>query len=102
MALGSKEASGADELVDRSILYNWPVVGWCVGIIKARNTDARFSKTIEGKRENVNFIIYYEIDDEEVKTVLRAADYGGDEDGAWVLLEAVELAEAAGATAGDV
>ena len=34
--------------------------------------------------------------------MLRAADYGGDEDGAWVLLEAVELAEAAGATAGDV
>ena len=43
-------------------------------------------------REKVNFIIYYEIDDEEVKTVLRAADYGGDEDGAWVLLEAVEPA----------
>ena len=112
----SKEASGADELVDRSILYNWPVVGWCVGTIKARNTDARFSKLIEGKREKVNFIIYYEMDDEEVKTVLRAADYGGDEDGAWVLLEAVEaaaeppaaveLAEAepaaAGAAAGDV
>ena len=64
-------------------------MGWCVGTIKARNTDARFSKTIEGKREKVNFIIYYEIDDEEVKTVLRTADYGGDEDGAWVLLEPV-------------
>ena len=25
---------------------------------------------------------YYEIDDEEVKTVLRAAEHGGDEDGA--------------------
>ena len=44
----------------------------------------------DGVREKVNFFIYYEIDDEEEKTVLRAADYGGDEDGAWVLLEAVE------------
>ena len=45
-------------------------------------------------------MIYYEIDDEEVETVLRAADYGGDEDGAWVLLELVEAeveAEAAAA-----
>ena len=92
--------------LDRSILYNWPVVGWCVGTIKARNTDGRFSKTIEGQREKVNFIIYYEIDEEEVKTVLRAADYGGDEDGAWVLLEAVEpaaelLPAADAAAAGD-
>jgi len=44
-------------------------VGWCVGTIKARNTDARFSKTIDGQREKVNFVVYYEIDDEEVKTV---------------------------------
>ena len=35
-----------------------------------------------------------EIDDEEVKTVLRAAEHGGDEDSAWVLLEAVEQAVA--------
>jgi hypothetical protein len=88
----SREASRPDELVGRSILYNWPVVGWCVGTIKARNTDGRFWKMIEGTREKVNFLIYYEIDDEEVKTVLRTADYDGDEDGAWVLLEAVEAA----------
>ena len=61
-----------------------------VGRTQARNTDGRFFKMMDGVREKVNFIIYYEIDDEEVKTVLRAADYGGDEDGAWVLLEAVE------------
>ena len=36
--------------------------------------------------EKVNFYIYYEIDGEEVKTVLRSAEHGGDEDGAWVLL----------------
>ena len=39
---------------------------------------------------------HYEIDDEEVKTVLRAIDYGGDEDGAWVLLETVGSVGAAG------
>ncbi len=50
----------------------------------------RFSKTIDGEREKVNFIVYYEIDDEEVKTVLRAAEHGGEEDGAWVLLEPAE------------
>ena len=65
-------------------------MGWCVGTIKARNTDARFSKMIDGTREKVNFIVYYEIDDEEVKTVLRTAEHGGEEDGSWMLLERVE------------
>ena len=57
--------------------------------IMSRNTDARFYKTMDGAREKVNFLIFYDIDDEEVKTVLRAAEHGGDEDGAWVLLEPV-------------
>ena len=35
----------------------------------------------------VNFYIYYEIDEDEVKTVLRADEYDGDGDGSWVLLE---------------
>ena len=50
------------------------------------------TKAIDNEREKVNFHIYYEIDDEEVKTVLRSSEYGGDEDGAWVLLEPVEPA----------
>ena len=37
----------------------------------------------------VNFHIYYEIDEHEVKTVLRADEYDGDVDGSWVLLEPV-------------
>ena len=41
-----KEAPG-DALVGKSILYNWPVVGWCVGQVVERNTDA-FMKTIDG------------------------------------------------------
>ena len=41
---------------------------------------------VDGERATVNFIIHYEIDDEEVKMVLRADEYGGDEDMLWVLL----------------
>ena len=41
----------------------------------------------------VNFQIYYEIDDDEVKTVLRANEYDGEGEGSWVLLEAVGGAE---------
>ena len=97
LVFSKDKASAADELVGRSILYNWPVVGWCVGMIKARNTDARFSKTIDGQREKANFVVYYEIDDEEVNTVLRAAEHGGEEDGSWVLLEPAQPAAAAAA-----
>ena len=86
----------------RLILVKWPSVGWCVGKIVARNLDARAYRLIDGVRSTVNFVVFYELDQETAKTVLRLDEYGGDEDGAWVLLEAVELAEAAGATAGDV
>ena len=34
--------------------------------------------------------------DDEVATVLRLAEYGGEEEGSWVLLEPVALAAAAG------
>ena len=37
----SKKASPANELLGKSILFNWPVVGWAVGVIKDRNHDAR-------------------------------------------------------------
>jgi len=36
------------------------------------------------------------INDEEVATALRLAEYGGEEEGSWVLLEPVALAAAAG------
>ena len=35
----------------------------------------------------VNFHIYYEIDKDEVKLVLRADECDGDGEGSWVLLE---------------
>ena len=44
---------------------------------------------MEGERIKVNFLIHYEIDQQKAKTVLRLNEYNGDEDGAWVLLEAV-------------
>ena len=43
---------------------------------------------MEGERVKVNFLIHYEIDQQTVKTVLRLDEYNGDEDAAWVLLEA--------------
>jgi hypothetical protein len=36
----------------------------------------------------VNFVIHYEIDDQDVKTVLRAEEYGGNDEMSWVLLAA--------------
>ena len=80
-----KEAPG-DALVGKSILYNWPVVGWCVGQVVERNTDGRSFKTIDGERVKVNFLIFYEIDQQTVKTVLRLDDYGSE----WVLLASLE------------
>ena len=41
----------------------------------------------EGEKVNASSSTNYEIDDEEVKTVLRAAEHGAEEDGAWILLE---------------
>jgi len=52
-----KEVPG-DALVGVSILYNWPVVGWCMGQIVERNTDGRLFKTIGGERVKVNFLIF--------------------------------------------
>jgi len=87
LAFSKEEGASADELVGRSILFKWPVVGWCVGKIVERNRDARFYKKIEGERETVNFVIFYEIDQDSVKTVLRLEAYGGEEEASWVLLE---------------
>ena len=43
---------------------------------------------IDSERVPVNFIVFYELDQETVKTALRLEEYGGDsEDSSWVLLE---------------
>jgi len=80
-----KEVPG-DALVGVSILYNWRVVGWCVGQVVERNTDGRLFKTIGGERVKVNFLIFYEIAQQTVKTVLRLDDH----DSEWVLLASID------------
>ena len=58
----------------------------------ARNCDARFFKKIDGEREITNFLIFYELDQQTVKTALLLEDFGGeDEDGSWVFLEECNL-----------
>lgn len=73
--------------MERLILVKWPSVGWCVGKIVARNLDARVYRRMDGVRSTVNFVVYYDLDQETAKTVLRLDEYGGEEDGSWVLLE---------------
>ena len=55
-----------------------------------RNQDGRISKKIDGQMLKVNFVIYYDIDGMEAKQVLRLDEYNGDEEGSWVMLEAVD------------
>ena len=61
----------------------------CEGKILRRNQVHQVTKKIEGSMVKVNFIVFYDIDGAEAKTVLRLADYDGEDEGAWVLLEAL-------------
>ena len=77
------------ELADEgpgSLLYHWPSVGWCVGVVKEANSDRRYK--LEGAV--VNFYVHYEIDDETSKHVLTLDTYNGEGVGSWVLLEVCE------------
>jgi hypothetical protein len=74
----------AEALVGRRILFHWPVVGWHVGELQERITDAR----IKRNGNQCNFKIFYEVDDEEVPTSLRLDEYGAEDEFGWVLLEA--------------
>ena len=68
------------------------MAGRRLGKILSRNTDARKTAKLaeDGSTAEKNFNIFYEIDGEEVGSVLRADEYGGDEDFSWVLLEPAE------------
>ena len=44
----------------------------------------------DGTREKINFYVYYDMDETEVKTLLRTEWYNGEEEGSWVLLEPAE------------
>ena len=41
------------------------------------------------------FYVYYQVDDDEVPTALRLVDVGGEDEGAWLLLESATAAEEA-------
>ena len=58
---------------------------WHAGILTRRNLDGRI------KRGGVttNFYVYYEVDDDEVPTALSLEEYGGEDEGSWLLLEPV-------------
>jgi len=88
LAFSKDEDAPANALVGQSILFKWPVVGWCVGKITGRNCKANVTKTLNEGKVKVNFIVFYEIDQQSIKTVLRLDEYGGEEDMSWRLLEA--------------
>ena len=93
----SKEqvSEAAEALVGRSILFNWPVIGWHAGVLQWRVADGR----IKRNGEACNFYVFYDVDDDEVPTALRLEDYGGEDDdehGSWVLLESTAGGEAEG------
>ena len=86
--------------VGKKILFNWPKgIGWCVGTIKERNTDARRTMKTSVGVEKANFFVHYECDDETVKHVLKLDGYDGDEEECWVLLELTPAAAANAAAA---
>ena len=72
------------------ILLLSPYVGRCEGKIMKRNQDGHFYKKMDDERVKVILFIFYDIDGDEIKTALRLNEYGGDEEGSWVLLEAIE------------
>ena len=76
--------AAGDALVGRQVLYNWEGVGWCTGVIESRNNSA--AKRVGG--QPVNFIVYYDVDDELAEHNLELAAYSQHgPHGAWVLLE---------------
>ena len=48
----------------------------------------------------VNFLIYYELDQDTVKTPLRLADYGGSDEDAWVFIRLHRAVSAGGGECG--
>ena len=86
------KAPEQQQLVGRSILYHWPSVGWCVGLITEANRDRRRTIMIDGAALVANFFVHYEIDGETPKHRLMLEQYGGEDTHCWVLLEPAEPA----------
>jgi len=70
-------------------MFNWEGVGWCEGVIDSRNKDASNLMDLE-TGDIVNFVVYYEIDDDRSSHNLELQDHGGGpaaDFGNWALLE---------------
>ena len=87
----SLDSQPADALVGRKLLFNWAAVGWYVGTITRRNKDVR-RKLDE---QPYNFLVYYDVDDQEALHVLEldtfvssSAEAAEAPLNAWALLEA--------------
>jgi hypothetical protein len=77
-------SAGSKQLVGRSILYHWTDVGWVLGVVHSVNGDT--STMIDG--DMVNFMVYYEWDDDHSRHVLKPDAYHLDGPAnSWVLLE---------------
>ena len=62
--------------------------GRCLGRITKRNVVPQVNKQMpDGTQVKINFYVYFEIDDQEVKALLLPQWYNGEEEGSWVLLE---------------
>ena len=86
-----QSGDSTDELVGRTLLFIWAVVGWCVGTmtIARRNKEARCR--LEG--QPYNFLVHYEIDDQEAAHVLQLDMYAQadtQQTNQWTLLERCE------------
>ena len=44
------KAPEQEQLVGCSLLYCWPSVGWCVGVVTEANTDGRRTLDVDGKK----------------------------------------------------
>ena len=86
LTFSKQPVAEAEALVGRSILYNWPCIGWYPGVLQRRVMDGG---RIKRSSKSCNFYIYYKVDDDEVPSVLSLDEYGSEEEGGWLLLEAV-------------
>ena len=59
-------------LVGQHLLYRWPLVGWCYGVIHVANTDRR--RKVHGNL--VNVVAHYEIDGSHGNHFLEMSMYG--------------------------
>lgn len=85
LTFSKQPVAEAEALVGRSIMYNWPGIGWYADVLQRRVIDGRIKRS----SKNCNFYIYYEVDDDEVPSALSLDEYGSEDEGGWLLLDAL-------------